>query len=256
MKNNIVLSLGLSGLIFSSVSSADGILSESMNRMWRPVVGLGGGVAVPESLGQYSAFPILNPLSDIYYIYTPNSSTQTKGLFEAFLGAERQFAAFFILQGGLAYTYTGNSLVKGNLVQGADYLSDNLFNYQYKIGTQELLAQAKFMLPYQNRIYPYVLGCLGVAFNNVSEFQTTVPSNLSSTRFYNSNKTNSFAYRVGLGIDTDITKHARLGVAYRFNGVGSIGLGTASLNGVPVPGTLSQNSLNFNEVLAQLTYVM
>ncbi len=240
----------------SAVAVADGILPDTMNKSWRPVIGLGGGVAIPQTLGKYTNFPIMDPLTDLYYIYTPNSGTPAVGLFEAFLGAERQFGSQFIFQGGLAYTYTGTALVKGTLVQGADPQSDDLFNYQYKIGTQELLAQAKFMVPYQTKFYPYVLGGIGAAFNQVSQFQTTVPSQLSPTRMYANNSPITFAYRVGLGLDADVTKRLRLGLAYRFTGMGNVGLGAASVGNTIMSGTLGQSNLNFNEVLAQITYVI
>jgi opacity protein-like surface antigen len=256
MKNNIMLGLGLSGLMVSAMAAADGMLPQAMNNVWHPVIGLGGGVAIPQTLGKYTNFPIVDPLSDLYYTYTPNSGTPAKGLFEAFLGAERQIASYFILQSGLAYTYTGATLVKGTLLQGTDAQSDDLFNYQYKVQTQELLAQAKFMVPYQNKWYPYVLGGIGAAFNQASQFQTTVPLTLSSTRTYANHSSSTFAYRVGLGLDADVTKQVRLGLAYRFTGMGVVGLGAASMGNAPMSGTLSQSNLNFNEVLAQITYVI
>lgn len=256
MKNNKRLGLALSGLIMSStIVSADGILPVEKNDSWRPVIGLGGGVSIPQSLGKFTNFSISNPVTDLYYIYTPTNGTSTEGLFEAFLGAERQFSPTFIFQGGLAYTYTGSVLAKGYLLQGADADSDSLYNYQYKIGTQELLVQAKFMRPYHERFFPYALGGIGVAFNRVAQFKTSVPSDLDVTRAYEDNSPISFAYRVGLGFDVGVLEHMRVGVAYRYTGMGPVGLGSSSLGGATVSGTLKQANLNFNEILAQVTYV-
>lgn len=256
MKNNKLLGLSLSGLILSSTFVfADGILSVENNDSWRPVIGLGGGVSIPQSLGAFTNFSISNPVTDLYYVYNPTNGTQTSGLFEAFLGAERELSPLFFVQGGLAYTYTGSVLVKGTLLQGADADSDNLYNYQYKIGTQELLLQAKFMRPYRERVFPYALGGIGVAFNRVTSFQTTVPSDLAITRAYEDNSPTSFAYRVGGGFDVSVLDHMRVGVAYRYTGMGPVGLGNSSLGGSRVSGTLKQSNLNFNEVLAQVTYV-
>lgn len=256
MKKNKLLGLSFSGLIMSgTLVFADGILPIENNDSWRPVIGLGGGVAIPQSLGAFANFAISNPVTDLYYIYNPTNGTQTSGLFEGFLGAERQISPLFFVQGGLAYTYTGSVLVKGTLLQGADADSDNLYNYQYKIGTQELLLQAKFMRPYRERIFPYALAGIGVAFNRVTSFQTTVPSSIAVTRAYEDNSPTQFAYRVGGGLDVSVLDNIRVGVAYRYTGMGPVGLGNSSLGGASVSGTLKQANLNFNEVLAQVTYV-
>lgn len=184
MKNNMKLVLGLGGFLLSSLVNADGILAQSTSTAWRPVVGLGGGVAIPDHLGQSAMVPIVDPLTDIYFVYSPQGGTSTQAMFEGFLGAERRFSPTFIFQGGLAYTRAAAYSVKGSLVQGADPTSDDRFTYQYQVVTQQLLAQAKLMYPYHDKIYPYALLGLGASFNTANNFSTSVPTSLSATRAY------------------------------------------------------------------------
>ena len=88
MKNKLLLALSLSSLATGSVIHADGILPEIMKEKWLPVIGVGGGVSGTTQLGQSQTFPIINPVTDEYYVYSPAGRGQTQGLFEVFLGGE------------------------------------------------------------------------------------------------------------------------------------------------------------------------
>ena len=255
MKNKLHPFLIWLTLLPNAVVYADGILATN-NSSWRPVIGVGGGVAITTNLAQSQTFPILNPTTDEYYTYSPSNQSQTAGLFEVFLGAERRVLSTWLFQGGLAYSQSGTYKAQGNFVQGADAGSANQYSYQYRVTARELLAQAKLMHPYHDKFYPYVLAGIGGSFNRASSYANNVPPFLTFTREYANNTSGSFAYRVGLGADMDITQHARLGLAYRFSGLGTANLGAANIDGTRVSGALSQSNLYANEVLLQLTYVI
>lgn len=223
---------------------------------WRRVIGVGGGVAITTNLGQSQTFPILNPTTDEYFTYLPSNQSQTAGLFEVFLGAERRVFSNWLFQAGLAYNQSGTYKTQGNFTQGADAGSANQYTYQYKVTARELLAQGKLMHPYHDKFYPYVLVGIGGSFNRASNYATNVPPFLTFTRDYANNTSSSFAYKVGLGSDLDITQHTRLGLAYRFSDLGNANLGMATIDGSGVPGALSQSNLYANELLLQLTYII
>ena len=256
MKNKLSFVLSLLIILFGSAVYADGILSEPIQKQWYPVIGLGGGISSTTNLGRSQTFPIINPVTDEYYVYSPQSGAQTKGLFEAFLGAEHPIFSTWLLQGGIAYTQTGSDQINGSLVQGADALSADQYTYKFNAITRQILAQAKLMQPWHDKFYPYFLLGLGASFNSASNFSTSVPPFLTFTREYQNNQSISFAYRVGVGIDVDISQHVRLGVAYRFVDLGSVNLGSASIDNVSVLGKLSQSNLYANEALIQLTYII
>ena len=256
MKNKLIFALTLSSFVFVLAAHADGILADSMTKQWRPIIGLGGGISSATNLGSSQNFPIVDPVTDEFYIYSPESRTQTKGLFEAFLGAEHRFVSNWMLQAGLAYSETGTYNIKGNFLQGADVASADRYTYQFNAVTRQLLAQAKLMRPCYDKFYPYFLLGLGGSFNTASNFSTNVPPFLTFTREYENNQSNSFAFRVGVGVDVDIAQHLRLGVAYRFADLGGVRFGSANIDNTSVQGTLSQSNLYANEALIQLTYVI
>ena len=161
-----------------------------------------------------------------------------------------------MLQGGVAYAQAGTYKINGSLIQGADAPYADQYNYQFHAVTRQVLAQAKFMRPYHDTFYPYILVGLGASFNTASNFSTSVPPFLTFTREYQNNTSSSFAYRVGVGVDVDIAQHLRLGVAYRFADLGGIRLGSASIDNIGVSGRLSQSNLYANEGLIQLTYII
>ena len=127
MKNILRLLMTSLTLLVSATTYADGILAEAPKPQWRPVIGVGGGAAITTNLGQSQTFPIQNPVTDEYYIYSPTNRTQTQGLFEVFLGAEHPLFSSWLLQGGLAYSQTGSYQAKGNFIQGADAGSANQY---------------------------------------------------------------------------------------------------------------------------------
>lgn len=98
-----------------------------------------------------------------------------------------------------------------------DFLGSFQYTYKYNVVARELLAQAKLMRPYHDKFYPYFLVGLGGSFNKASNYSTNVPPFLTFTREYGNNTSSSFAYRVGLGMDMDVTQHARIGLSvFRF----------------------------------------
>ena len=256
MKNKLSFVLSFPIILFGSAVFADGILAEPIQQQWHPVISLGGGVSSSTHLGKHQTFPIINPITDEYYIYSPQSRTQQKGLFEVFSGAEQLVFSNWLLQGGIAYAQEGSYKIKGNLVQGADASSADQYTYKFNAVTRQVLAQAKLMRLWHDKFYPYFLLGLGASFNSASNFSTSVPPFLTFTREYQNNQSSSFAYRAGIGIDVDIAQHVRLGVAYRFADLGGVSLGSASIDHISVPGNLYQSNLYANEFIAQISFVM
>ena len=176
--------------------NADGILTTPQ---WHPVLGLGGGSSSIGNLNRSQTIPIMNPITDEFYIYSSGKGTPTRGFIEGFLGVEHPFFANWLLQSGIAYSILNSLNRSGTFIQGADAGSADQYDYNFKIRTQQLMAQAKFMHSYQNKFYPYLLLGLGASFNNSYNYSTSVPPFLTFTRQYADNQSHSLAYRVGLG---------------------------------------------------------
>jgi len=223
---------------------------------WHPVAAIGVGTATSSDLGKSTTFPIQNPTTDEFYNYSAYDASKTATLFNGFIGTEVALFSDWLLETGLDYNQTSPFLARGEFSQGADAQSADTYTYHYSIVTKQALIEGKLLYTFKQYFHPYVLFGLGAAFNKAYNYATSVPPFLTFTRMYSDNNTTSFSYAAGVGIDTDISDHLRLGIGYRFTNLGKAELGNATINTTTVSGTLSQNHLYANEGLIQLTVII
>lgn len=221
---------------------------------WKTIAAIGGGITNTINLGEAKTFPIMNPIEDEFYHYSPSHKTENRGLGEVFLGIERPLSQQWLLQAGLAYTQSVKFQPQGKLIQGADVQSQDEYYYQFNLVTRQVMLQTKWMYETHHCFYPYALLGLGMAINTSSDYITTAPYTLTYTRLYEDKTDTSFAYRLGVGIDVDLAPQLRAGIAYRIANIGASHLGQATIDHDEVSGTLSQSAIYANEVLAQLTW--
>ncbi len=226
------------------------------NTAWRPILRLGAGLAFIQDAGQSQNFAIQNPASDEFYDYAADNTTQTPAISEAFLGLQWQQNPQWAWQFGLNYTQTTAFHANGTLTQGANVSSDDTYNDNYTIASKQWLLEAKLLNTQLGLYHPYVSAGTGVAFNQVSDYQTSVPYTETFTRMYANNTTTTFSYTLGTGLDIDLSEHLRLGVGYRFSDLGHVSLGDATIDSTPVSGTLAQSHLYAQTLLAQLTWLL
>jgi opacity protein-like surface antigen len=222
-----------------------------------PVMSIGLGGYITSNVGTSQNFPIQVPLTDAYYNYANDQTTQKAALISLFLGKEWLIAdRYWLMQAGFEFTETSGLKVNGNLTQGAEVVSQNYYTYNYNVIIRQLLLDAKILYTYQQIFHPYIFGGLGLGLNRASDYTTNVPPDLTFTQEYKSKTSTSFSYALGFGVDIDIHEKVRLGIGYRFTNLGQVSLGSASIDGISVPGTLSQNHLYANELIAQLSMVL
>jgi opacity protein-like surface antigen len=250
-------SIGL--ILLSSIigfTSPIDALSSSSEKTWHPIIALGLGSSSPSLLGKAQNFPIQNPITDEFYNYSVNNTSQTSALFDVFLGAEWNLNSEWIAQTGIDFnTATSPFTVNGAFVQGADSQSADYYTYYYQVVSRQLLLNGKLLYTFKEYYHPYLLGGLGAAFNKAYNYYTSVPADLTFTRMYLNNANTSFSYTLGLGVDVDITTHMRAGIGYRYADLGKIQLGNAFIDTTSVPGTLSSSNAHTNQLLVQLTWI-
>ena len=251
-QNLLVAALGISGGL--SVVHA-GTMGPVAQRIWQPVAAVGGGVAIVTNAGRSQNFPIVNPAQDQFYNYSASNATKTSGMFDGFLGIELNLFSDWAVQFGVDYNVAKSFSANGALLQGADLQSADLYTYQYQLFAQQVLAESKILYTYKERFHPYFVGGLGAGFVNATNYNTNVPPSLTFTQQYANNANTSFSWAVGGGIDVDVMPHLRLGVGYRYADFGAANLGAATINGVSVPGTLTQSNFYENQVIGQLTWL-
>lgn len=219
------------------------------------IISLSGGAGFTDDTGDSQTFPIVNPITDEAYHYAPTNDNQSAGLFNLSLGKEWRLTPTFAVQAALSYYYLGQLNADGSLTQGADAQSSDHFNYDYKIYSQQVLVESKWLYVYQS-IRPYFLIGLGTAINTAKDYTVSMPPFITFTRIYDDNTTTAFSYNAGVGIDYDMTPFVRLGIGYRFTDLGNVSLGDANIDTSRVSGRLSQSHLYVNEVVAQLIFVI
>ena len=265
----IARTIGL--LVLSSCSTVEATTH------WQPLVTLTAGAAFNNDTGNSQYFPSPNPVQDAYYNYAANNSQESVLLVGGFIGAERKLARNWNIQLGLGYYQPGIYHAKGTLTQGPaiigsgapDIDASSQYPYRYNIKTQQLLVESKLLFTTHNIFHPYITAGIGAGFNNVYGFSADItPVDTTLTNHFNSANTTSFSYRVGFGIDVDLTKQVRLGLGYRFADFGSTKSGTSVIDsgGINNDGTvnpavtsnnrLTQSHLYTNDVVAQLTYLI
>src|SRR5690606_16890818 len=118
---------------------------------------------------------------------------------------------------------------------------------------RQLMLDAKLLYTWKEHYHPFIMAGAGIAFNNAYNYNTNADPSITLTRHYTNQVTSAFTYALGFGLDIDMSPTFRLGVNYRFTDTGNTQLGRASIDSVPVAGTLSQSSLYAHQILVQAT---
>ncbi len=150
----------------------------------------------------------------------------------------------FITQLGVSFYQINPFSTQGVMVKSLPFFVFPPANYQYRVQSQQLLLESKFLMPLAKRWYPYLNVGLGTAFNRAYAYQEQG----FAAPFPDHTDVN-FSYEVGAGLEAMVVPHLRLGVNYRFAALGPAELGV--LNG----GTLRQSQLNAQILLLQASYI-
>lgn len=257
-KKSQALSLS-SVLLYATVSMAGTMGSTSSSPSdFRPVVALLGGYANINA----SRSQTFVGTDDELFIYRPANNGQNSGFFGGFAGVEHRLPwANLSLQGGVEYDYYWPAHVNGTNTVGIQPSTSTLYNYQYSVDTQQLLAAFKLFGTVRQVFHPYFSFGLGMAFNNASQFTTftSQSGSLNLTPSFIDQDETQFSYNLGVGVDVNMNENVRLGLGYRYSNFGNISFtnGQIVLNSYqfPLPFNLGAANADAHELLAQLTYV-
>jgi opacity protein-like surface antigen len=225
----------------------------------QPVVTLSGGIATP--LGQPSqSLTFANTSFD----YQPDNSSAFEPMGGISLGLECPLSKIWAWQFGLGYYQTANTSISGEESQAPllNPMAVNLWNYNYKVASRQLLFENKFLLNLPKEYHPYLFLGLGAGFNRAYGFGVT-PENSGevATATYSSHNNESFVYMAGMGVDKNLSAHLRLGLGYRVGYLGKYDLGTGTLDTgaggsvFSLPALKSSPSVS-QELLVQLTCLL
>ena len=255
----------LSGVCVTSFAAPVDLLNTYF-KSYRPVVALFGGASWINGLNHAQ---LLAGTDDEVFTYRTKEPGSANAYGGGFLGVERALPYHDLsLQIGIEYDGFETTKLNGNSLTGIQDDTSTLYLYHYQIATQQVMGAAKLLgtleLPkiMPNRLHPYFSVALGSAFNKASQFTTSPAGEACSVNltpiFANASDT-QFSYNLGLGIDTDINPHFRLGLGYRYSNFGqiSLGRGTITVNQYrsSIDSALHYSNVSANQFLAQLTFI-
>lgn len=171
---------------------------------------------------------------------------------ELFLGIQKPMTPIVSWQLGLAVATTSNANFAGVVWDDADPVLNN-FLYSYTVQHTHLAAKGKLLFNTGMVLLPWVGASLGVAWNNLSDFNTTpiIFPALPITVFSDANTT-AFTYTAEAGLQYLITPNWQVGASYQFADWGQTVSGSVI---EPVSGTFfTANHIYTNGVLFNITY--
>ena len=217
----------------------------------QPVFTVTAGASISQ-LGQSQSF---TPLDLCSYRYNPTGSSSENLLWGGFAGSKIVRTASWEVIIGLGYYQPATLITKGDLTQGADYPSDNTYQYRYKTQSQQLLAEGKWYWITNKSMQPFLMLGMGVASNKTFDYKTSVPPFFEFTPAFSNHSQTNFTYTIGPGFDVKLTQSFSVGVAYRFADLGTAETGSGQIDGIPISNTLKQSRLHANQFLVQLTFI-
>lgn len=221
-------------------------------------------VTVSAGAGRYDlnqSFQSYAGIEDVF-TYEDNSGHSNVGLVSVFLGAERslQWPGIF-MQGGFEYNYFANGTVSGLNTVGVEQDTSTIYQYRYKLQSQQMLAVAKLYSTWNTIYHPNVSAGLGASFNRAYDYgvRTNETGSVNIAPEFADHTQSSFSYSLGLGLDADINPQMRFGLGYRFSDLGKSSLGGGTLGfdfeREPAGFTLGGRTHYINQMVAQLSYI-
>lgn len=199
---------------------------------------------------------------DGLFVYRNQNSTKTVGLAGIYLALEKPLSyPGFLWQLGLEYLRISKLTPRGIHFAGNEPETSTVYHYSYQLRAQQLLVVAKLLKTCKEIYHPYLSFGLGNSFNHLSHFNaaTVETGSINLTPTFSANTHSAFTYQLGLGVDTDLSEHLRLGIAYQFTDLGraSFNHGRVVFNqySFPAPFNFAVRHNYHNQILAQLTYL-
>jgi opacity protein-like surface antigen len=254
----VFLSILASCLLYSSPSTAGKLDSTFFpNGSLQPIISLFGGIADVHA-NQSQTFTGDDNAS---YIYNSKRNNSTSALIGGFLGVEHLLAFHGLyLQAGVEYTNNNNVSLQGLNYVGDEPATYTKYDYRYSVSTEQWLAMVRLLATTHEIFHPYLFLGLGTALNQVNTFSlsTQEVGSINVAPTYDNHAARNFSYSIGLGVDTDINKHLRLGFGYRFSSFGKecLGAGKIAVNNYSssLPFTLCALNTYANQLVAQISY--
>ncbi|OYV54368.1 MAG: hypothetical protein B7X00_01420, partial [Legionella sp. 21-45-4] len=210
----IALATALFGCSIATAGDMGPVSSSIFNAI-KPVVSLQTGYASINAAGR--TLRIIGTDADVF-TYLPSSTGQNASFVSVFVGAEH--AVPFIkhtnvfMNTGVEYNYFGKVGSKGINTVGVEPQTSTLYNYNYNFQAQQVVGTFKLFTKVYDRFLPYGEVGLGGSFNQSGPYHayTTETGSINLTPGFSNNTQTQFSYNLGVGLDTEVREHIRVGL--------------------------------------------
>lgn len=212
---NMLKKIGTIGLCAfintTAYATADSLYDEEFPLVWSPIITLSAGPAWAAP-GQNQYLYRNPPPNPDYYHYDSDMGILASG--EIFFGLQRFFQPCMIGQLGIGVAGATDAKASG-FVDVNGVVDANAFQYNINHGRAEL--KGKLINTLYPMAQPYVSASLGIGINNTHGYvPTTINQTLYPPYWFQTNTNVSFAYTVGLGVQTNLSRHWQVGIGYEF----------------------------------------
>ncbi|MDR3502754.1 MAG: hypothetical protein P4L79_09245 [Legionella sp.] len=244
------LVLGLLMLTGYAQGFAGTMATQTKNLAYRPYAVFTAAADFTRT-GHAQTLTLLPPFTNYYTKHSSYASSADLGLGG---GIEGHAFSFLSWQAGIS-GYWNTPLTRQGDVWQFSLPEFNNFHYHYKIQSSRIMAVAKLLTTYRERIHPYISGELGAAFNRSrSYYETPLIEEAVAMAPFSSHTQSSFSWGVGAGIDVDVWTHLRLGLGYQFADLGHAKLGLSPAE--ETKQTLNNSNLYTHQARFQLTAML
>ena len=225
------------------------LVSANVQANYRPLVKLSYGtdrVDLSNNTDVMFIPPFINTYTSDHHEYAPVGGIT--------LGVAIPLINAWSAELGLSYYRNQALQASGHIYQFGDPTLNDL-DYTFKIQSQRLLLEGKFLYALNTHWQPFInLGLGGISNKSYhyNEVQNS-PTALSLTSPFGSQRKHSFTYTVGIGLDYTLADNWKVGASIAYADLGKAGLSTSAQQ---VSGdTIQYRHLHTQEFLIQLTYL-
>lgn len=144
--------------------------------------------------------------------------------------------------------------VHGNVIQGVDDLSAEIYHYHYRVHTQQVLIEGRFTYQIARLLQPYAQLGIGISRITSNNFEVNVSNFLEFSPQYSDFAQQNLSYSLGAGLNFDLSDHLSMSFGYQISSLGSSKLGTGVVDGEPIHFRMKQSNYEWRMFIAQLSW--
>ncbi len=186
--------------------------------------------------------------------FDTTQATSTRLLLGVFIGPEYDlYQETMRWQTGVSYYANPNPYQTEGIRYAYSLPDEGNIRYSYEVFSQRLLFENKYLWEMTDRLFGYLMGGLGVAFNEAKNYQETALNGrtLANGNFEDHTYT-AFTYTLGLGLEVAVIDDMRVGLGYQFSDLGKVSLG--DFNQGNLGATLMNDHTPTQELVFLLSY--